>query len=536
MNSMKKRFVRMQTFFIILAVLITVQMLILYFLQSGDQKRLDLANKSIKTYLQIVERQNNLFDKLHDISENIDRGNQKSINSEIQQSMKDVSAWSIKAVDNGFIPSGIAENEKTRIKSFQKVATLLWQKKKNEALEILKLEKKVFFSHSLMISRIMDEIIQESGTSQMFITSFFLVSILLNVPVFIILLLMTSRLQVNVDKDVNSLVKLADAVRTGTVKEDEGEAVLEEMVVLRKAFKEMELELRNRSMLNKQEVSKTKESNVELEQKIEKSKHVVEQTSSLLERKNKELEQILYAASHDLRTPLIGVQGFSQELQYLCEMLDEEVQKAGVELVDDSRLIEILKKDIPNSVNFIIKGSNKMDTMIQGLLRISRVGLENIELGEVNMDEMVRQIVDVVSFQAQSTNTMILPQPLEDCYGDPENLERVFTNLVVNSIKYRKPDVDCEIKIYSEKNDPFVNYIVEDNGLGVSEENQEKVFKTFFRIHDSDSNGEGLGLTIAKRIIEKHGGEISVESKEGEGCRFIVSLPMIKDQQGGGGE
>jgi signal transduction histidine kinase len=531
MNSMRKRFTKMQATFVTLGILVTIQMLILYFIQGSDRQRLAIANKTVKDYLVLTQNQNTLYGKIHDFIQNTNKQKLEDINVEIQQVKKALNDWSAKAVDNGFISTGTGENQQRRLKNLQKAVSLVWTKKTPAALEILYLEKKVFFSGVVPITSVIDEIIIESQTSGLFFRNFFMATLTLNIPVFFILLFVTKNLQINIGKDVNILVKLTRAVKNGKMNEELGEAALEETVVLRDAFIEMEQELRNRNMLSRQEVSQTKESNVELEQKMEKSQHVVEQTSSLLSRKNEELEQILYAASHDLRTPLIGVQGFSQELQYLCEMLNTEIEKAAIKPEDKSRLAEILKKDIPNAVKFIIKGSNKMDTMIQGLLRISRVGLENLDIEEVDMDDLFRQIVDVVSFQAQNANAMILPQHVDKCFGDKDKLEQVFTNLIVNSIKYRSLDRNCEIKIFSEKDEKHIKYIVEDNGLGISVENQDKIYKTFFRIQESDSDGEGLGLTIAKRIIDLHDGTIDLESKVGEGCRFIVSIPLRGDDE-----
>ena len=232
-----------------------------------------------------------------------------------------------------------------------------------------------------------------------------------------------------------------------------------------------------------------------------------------------------------MRTPLIGVQGFSQELQYLCDTLKEEISNSGVTLEEGAKLQEILDSDIPNSVNYIINGSNKMDTMIQGLLRISRVGLEDLNIELIDMGEFVRQIVDGLSFQAQSANAMILTDELENCFGDKAKLEQVFTNLIVNAIKYRKVDGSCEINISCEKKADEIKYIIADNGRGISEENLNKIFNTFFRIDTEEGTGEGLGLTIANRIIEKHGGNLHVESTEGEGSRFIISLPIRKEEE-----
>jgi signal transduction histidine kinase len=198
-------------------------------------------------------------------------------------------------------------------------------------------------------------------------------------------------------------------------------------------------------------------------------------------------------------------------------------------------LRDIIKQDIPNSVEFILKGSNKMDTMIQGLLRISRVGLEDFKFASVNMDELLRQIVDGLSFQAQSANALITVEGLQSCDADKEKIEQVFTNLIANAIKYRNPEVTCEIKISCQDKGETLCFDIKDNGLGISEENLKNIYKTFYRVSSNDANGEGLGLTIANRIVERHGGKLEVSSKLGEGSCFSVNLPKAQQSAPVGG-
>ncbi|MCM8526288.1 MAG: HAMP domain-containing histidine kinase [Lentisphaeraceae bacterium] len=530
MNSVKDKFIKLQGVFILLAVLVTAQMIILYFLQSNQTGVISEANKINQGFMFILQKENELYEKISAFRDSPNQEDFQKLKDEFTSLKSEMTSWSTKGVESLLLPDAIIKDEMRRLLNLQKALDLFMQKNTVDGDLLLALEKKVFFDRVSVIKNVLDRVIADSRQTSSFISIFFLVIILLNIPVFIVLLMMTRQLFTSFSNDVSSLTEIAESITRGQKYDTKETASIKETQRLFDAFKNMELELINRNMLSKDEVDRTKKSNEQLEQKIEKSSHEIIKTNEMLEKKNMELEQILYAASHDLRTPLIGVQGFSQELQYLCDLLKEEISQSGVAMEEGAKLQEILDKDIPNSVNYIINGSNKMDTMIQGLLRISRVGLEELQIAEIDMNEFVRQIVDGLSFQAQSANAMIITNELENCRGDKDKLEQVFTNLIVNAIKYRKEDQSCEINISCEKTDDEVKYIVADNGKGISEVNLKKIFNTFFRIDIDSANGEGLGLTIANRIIEKHMGRLEVESVEGEGSKFFIILPLSSEK------
>lgn len=530
MNSVKDKFIKLQGVFILLAVLVTAQMIILYFLQSNQTGVISQANKINQGFMLILQKENELYEKISAFRDSPNQEDFQKLKDEFTSLKSEMTSWSTKGVESLLLPDAIIKDEMRRLLNLQKALELFMQKNTVDGDLLLALEKKVFFDRVSVIKNVLDRVIADSRQTSSFISIFFLVIILLNIPVFIVLLMMTRQLFTSFSNDVSSLTEIAESITRGQKYDTKETASIKETQRLFDAFKNMELELINRNMLSKDEVDRTKKSNEQLEQKIEKSSHEIIKTNEMLEKKNMELEQILYAASHDLRTPLIGVQGFSQELQYLCDLLKEEISQSGVAMEEGAKLQEILDKDIPNSVNYIINGSNKMDTMIQGLLRISRVGLEELQIAEIDMNEFVRQIVDGLSFQAQSANAMIITNELENCRGDKDKLEQVFTNLIVNAIKYRKEDQSCEINISCEKTDDEVKYIVADNGKGISEVNLKKIFNTFFRIDIDSANGEGLGLTIANRIIEKHMGRLEVESVEGEGSKFFIILPLSSEK------
>jgi PAS domain S-box-containing protein len=246
-----------------------------------------------------------------------------------------------------------------------------------------------------------------------------------------------------------------------------------------------------------------------------------------LERKNKELESLVYVASHDLRSPLVNIQGFSKNLQKYTGQISELMTTASS--LDELRAASslIFTERIPRALQFIEAGSAKMDALIDGLLRVSRAGRVQLRPAEVDMQSLFQTILNAIAYQIESARAHVeILQPITNCYGDKNLLSQIFSNLIDNAIKYRSNDRPLEIRISSERDARFARYAIEDNGIGIAEENRDKIWEIFHRIGENSSiPGEGLGLTIAVRIVERHGGKIWVESKPGVGSKFLVELP-----------
>lgn len=241
--------------------------------------------------------------------------------------------------------------------------------------------------------------------------------------------------------------------------------------------------------------------------------------------KNTELEQIVYVSSHDLRSPLVNIQGFSKELEIslsdikkLLENLDGDKYK--------KEIISIMDKEILSSLGFIGSSAMKMDSLLKGLLRLSRLGRSAISFEDIDMNLMFKRISDSMQFQIQKKNIKIEIEDLPSCRGDQVQVNQLFTNLLDNAVKYSKNENESYIKIYPVPNHENSVYCIEDNGIGIDPNHKEKVFEIFHRLNpDSTIGGEGLGLSIVRRILQKLNGHIWLESKLGEGCKFYVSLP-----------
>jgi len=248
----------------------------------------------------------------------------------------------------------------------------------------------------------------------------------------------------------------------------------------------------------------------------------------VLEMKNKELESIVYAASHDMRTPLVNIRGFGGELRKACESLEAAVGRHA-----DTKLTEALSpllEQVNESLYFIDAGAAKMQALIDGLLEISRIGTASLRVQPLEMNRILKHIVSSMHFQIQQAGATVTVETLPSCQADARLINQVFTNLLDNALKYRDPQRPPEIHISGHRDGTMCVYRVADNGIGIAPEHQHKIFEIFYRLNAQDkTNGEGLGLSIVLRILDRLGGAIEVESELGRGSTFVVLVPAAAE-------
>ncbi len=252
---------------------------------------------------------------------------------------------------------------------------------------------------------------------------------------------------------------------------------------------------------------------------------LIKQVQDAISAKKVELENYLFIASHDLRSPMVNIQGFSQRLQKQTDkiktilegcMLEEEIRK---------NLIEITNEGLPKTINFILSNTNKMDSLINGLLQISRTGRIKMVIQKINMNHLCKNILANNNFQISEISAKVIVDDLPDCYGDENQLNQLFSNIIGNALKYRDNTKQLVINISGHMQYSKVTYRIKDNGIGIPQKYLEKIWDIFFRVDSNSSEaGEGIGLSLAKRITDKHNGKIWVESEEGEGSTFYVEL------------
>ncbi|MHC4364023.1 MAG: PAS domain S-box protein [Planctomycetota bacterium] len=241
--------------------------------------------------------------------------------------------------------------------------------------------------------------------------------------------------------------------------------------------------------------------------------------------KNKELESILYAASHDLKSPLVNIQGFGYELSQSCELIRSALTSKGKD-ADMKKAVDVtLNEDIPNALDFIVASTTKMDSLLSGLLDLSRLDTVATNVKAIDMKAMMADVAVSMEYQIKEAAAKVDVDPLPPCVGDPSQINRVFSNLLTNALKFLDESRPGQIRIYGKSQDNRSIYCVEDNGIGIAPEHQEKIFQIFYQDEPDKRKGEGIGLTIVRRIIEKHDGKVWVNSELGKGSKFFVSLP-----------
>jgi signal transduction histidine kinase len=248
-------------------------------------------------------------------------------------------------------------------------------------------------------------------------------------------------------------------------------------------------------------------------------------TNQELADKNEEVEAFVYIVSHDLRAPLVNLQGFCKELETSCTELREYLPSNQDHSLDGKRIRSIISEDMPESLRFINSSTTKFSRLINALLELSRYGRQIYKSEEVDLNTVAQSTLDLMRLSIAAAGVQILLKPVPKVYGDATALGQVFANLVSNAIKYLQPGRLGRIEIGGESLNGEAHCWVIDNGAGIPAAAKGRLFQVFQRFHPSLADGEGMGLALVRRIIERHGGRIWAEGEENEGTAFHFTLP-----------
>ncbi len=245
-----------------------------------------------------------------------------------------------------------------------------------------------------------------------------------------------------------------------------------------------------------------------------------------LEKKDKQVVDLLYIVSHDLRSPMVAVQGFSEEIDYFREQMLAIVEEDSDFEAKKAKLLPILNDEMPDSVAFIDSCVQKIDSMLKGLLLLSRLGRMELNLHPVKMNDLLGGVVKLFKPIINRLDAEILIANVPDCLGDEERLIQLFTELVKNSLFFNREGRDIKISLSGQLEGKYIVYCIKDNGSGIHPDKTKSVFEVFIKNDKRANDKLGLGLAIARKIVERHNGKISVKSSMGEGASFYVSLPV----------
>ncbi|HYE32565.1 MAG TPA: ATP-binding protein [Methylomirabilota bacterium] len=276
---------------------------------------------------------------------------------------------------------------------------------------------------------------------------------------------------------------------------------------LEKARSELEIRVQERTKELQDEVMERREAEEQLRA-----------TATQLERSNKELQSFAYVASHDLQEPLRKVQAFADRLKLKHEAaLDEEGR---------------------DYLNRMQSAAKRMQTLIEDLLSFSRVATKVQPFELVDLNKVARDVISDLEVRIQQSQGVVEVGPLCSIQADPTQMRQLIQNLVGNALKFRKPEEPPRVKIESRQqasesapSEEICRLTITDNGIGFDEKYLDRIFGVFQRLHArSVYEGTGIGLAICRKIVERHGGEITARSIPGVGSSFIVSLPIEQNK------
>ena len=236
-----------------------------------------------------------------------------------------------------------------------------------------------------------------------------------------------------------------------------------------------------------------------LEEELERRAH-------RLERANAELQDFVYVASHDLSEPLRMVSAY---LELLRRRYDDALD-------DDARQF----------IGYAVDGAIRMQNLIDDLLLYSRVGSEEPACHSVDMTEVVAGVLRTLGGAIEEARADVVVGPLAPVRGDQTQIAQLVQNVVLNAVKFHRPDVAPVVHVGAVRDDEGWHLTVADNGIGIAPDQRERVFKMFVRLHGRDEyRGTGVGLAICRRIVDRHGGRIWIEAAPSGGCEMHVAIP-----------
>ena len=278
-----------------------------------------------------------------------------------------------------------------------------------------------------------------------------------------------------------------------------------------------DLYLKTHQLLNHEK--KLLSANHKLEQEVEERKITEEKIRLLNEQlvennfqlKNtiEELDRFAYVASHDLQEPLRKILVFSDKIQ--------------------TKYRDTVDKELHRSLEKIVKASERMQSLINDLLRFSRGASGSEDFVFVSLNNLLNEVLADMEVDIDKASARIQVDELPEIWGIPSQMRQLFQNLISNGIKFRRTEIQPKIHIYSQNNGSHHHrIIVEDNGIGFDSKYADEIFTVFKRLHSyHEFEGSGVGLSICKKILERHNGMIRAESNLGNGSRFIIDLPII---------
>ena len=280
--------------------------------------------------------------------------------------------------------------------------------------------------------------------------------------------------------------------------------------------------------------TRLRDNNINLETTVD------ERTADLREA-NDEIQRFAYIVSHDLRSPLVNIMGFTSELEELRGDIFKRIatlaraQSAVAATADNATdtaepVLEgsdkQLSEDFSEALGFIKSSIGKMDRLISAILNLTREGRREFEPVRIDTRELIEGIVSTVAHQAMEAQAQIRIEPLPAIVSDRLALEQIFSNLIDNALKYLKTGVPGDIQVRGRTKLGFAIFEITDNGRGIDPKDHQRIFELFRRAGTQDKPGQGIGLAHVRALVRRLGGTMSVASELHHGSTFTITLPI----------
>ena len=266
---------------------------------------------------------------------------------------------------------------------------------------------------------------------------------------------------------------------------------------------------------------------------------VDERTADLREANN-EIQRFAYIVSHDLRSPLVNIMGFTSELEELRTDIFRRIATLSRESASTAPLPVVagetepvlegadrqLSQDFSEALGFIKSSIAKMDRLISAILSLTREGRREFEPVRIDTSELIEAIVTTMAHQAAEAEARIRIEKLPDIISDRLALEQIFSNLIDNAVKYLKPGVAGDITVRGRTKLGFAIFEIADNGRGIDPKDHQRIFDLFRRAGTQDRPGQGIGLAHVRALVRRLGGTMSVQSELNHGSTFTITLPI----------
>lgn len=273
---------------------------------------------------------------------------------------------------------------------------------------------------------------------------------------------------------------------------------------------------------------------VQVSRDITARKHAEEElqrSSEELKKSNEDLRDFAYIVSHDLRAPLVNIKGFSAELGGIMEELDVRIGRV-LDLLDEREreaITLLMRDEVPEALGYIDSSVKRMNKLINGILALSRMGLQRMRPGPVRVDELIDGILRSLRHQIEQAEVDVAVGTLPEIIVDRTALEQILGNIIENAVKYLDPARPGRLEITAEQATGETIFHIRDNGRGLAPEETGKIFEIFRRVGPQDVPGEGLGLAFVKTLIRRLGGRIWCLSERGVGTTFSFTVPLARN-------